>query len=108
MTDSTGRITPGDLSRVRKRHPHIPQDALFDDLPERVAKASEERPRTQRSIAWAPCPECKSKLIGLLAVTADTFQFRPHNRKVGRVTIPCSGSGQMYDGTRFDSPKAVF
>lgn len=59
--------------------------------------------RAQKSIDWAVCPHHKSDglgtkggMTGLIALDNKTVAFRHHTKKVGRVTVTCPGSGQVY------------
>ncbi len=63
------------------------------------------KPHYQKSIAWATCPHhvsydvgSKEGKTGLIALDSRTLAFRPHFKKVGKITVPCPGSGLVYEG----------
>lgn len=61
----------------------------------------------QKSIKWAVCPhhvQGRKKLTGLIAINQDVLVFRDHTKKVGKHTVPCPGSGQLFEGTPSDQP----
>src|SRR5690349_17658830 len=99
------RITQAELNRIAKRHKDIPQDGLFD-LPA-TGGGTKPKVKRPRSLAFAPCPECHApgnRLTGLIAKAQDVLMFRDHTRRVGRVSLPCSGSGVVWEGDRYDVP----
>jgi len=61
---------------------------------------------TQTSIKWALCPRHNPdplrRLTGLIAIDNKTLAFRDHTKKVGKVTIPCPGSGEIWTGDTHD------
>lgn len=59
--------------------------------------------RAQKSIDYAFCPHhrhdgtgARGGMTGLIAVDSKTVAFRPHTKRVGKVTVPCPGSGQIH------------
>ena len=94
------------MAQIQKRHPNIPQDALFA-LPTNLGGGEPVVTRTQKSIKWAFCPHHVpggKKLTGLITLDQHTLVFRDHTKTVGKHTIPCPGSGQIFEGTPNDQP----
>jgi hypothetical protein len=59
---------------------------------------------TQKSIDFAKCPHHVSDgtgrnegLTGLVARDRDTLVFRDHTKRVGKTTVPCPGSGLVWE-----------
>lgn len=59
--------------------------------------------RAQKSVDWAHCPHhrhdgvgAKGGMTGLVALDNKTLVFRDHSKKVGKVAVPCPGSGQIH------------
>lgn len=99
------RIQVGELSRVRDRSKGIDQDALPLDVDPSDLGGGEDvvTSRAQKSIDWAHCPHhrhdgagAKGGMTGLIALDNKTLAFRDHSKKVGKVTVPCPGSGLIY------------
>lgn len=93
-----------DITRVAKRHTDIPQDALpFKVDPTSGGGEDVVKNRAQKSIDWAHCPHhrhdgvgAKGGMTGLVALDNKTLAYRDHTKKVGKVTVPCPGSGLVY------------
>lgn len=105
--NDTPRVTPAELKRIAKRHGDIPQDGLFDS-PTPLTKTT-RKAKTLPSLAFAPCPQCHApgnRLIGLIAHTEDAVIFRDHRRRVGKISMPCSGSGLVWEGQRYEDAEA--
>ena len=99
-----GKVTPGDIAKVRKRHPNIEQEGLFDG-PEPKRPAKSRTAAGPRSVAYAPCPEHPiGSMVGLVLTGVDTYAFRDHSRRIGKVTVPCMAPAREYDGRRFAKP----
>lgn len=98
------RLSSGDLSRVRDKFADLPQDALPLEVDPTSGGGEETvKNRNQESIDWAFCPRhrhdglgAKGGMTGLVAIDNKTVAFRAHTKKVGKVTVPCPGSGQIH------------
>jgi hypothetical protein len=105
------RISTGELSRIRDKTRDLEQDALplHDDPAANGGGDEAVKNRTQKSIDYAECPHHKhdgsgprAGMTGLIAIDNKTVAFRPHSKKVGKVTIPCPGSGVIYERKGLD------
>lgn len=98
-----------DTQRIARRHPDIPQDALFPPPPARWPGGSQpqqnndERRKRQKSVRTATCPKCqlsngKTK-IGVISIYDQQMKryrevFRDHDKFTRNGTrIHCTGSG---------------
>lgn len=84
-----------DLAAIRARHDNIPQDALPLDIPDTGARMTDSR--TEKSVAQALCPwhtdRGDEQTTGLIRGSTGLV-FREHNKRVGRTTVRCPGSGR--------------
>lgn len=99
-------LSPGELAKIRRRHNDIPQEALFDP-PALTSDRKPKRDKQPKSIAYATCPEhVGERKTGLITgPELGTVIFRDHTRKVGKVSMHCAGSGRVWDGDQYDTPK---
>lgn len=89
-----------DLERIRRRHPNIPQDPLFE-MPEDTSSGNidGEKTRKIKSTRTAFCPHCcgpnqSNEKIGVIRVSTTREVFRDHDKfTVNGRRIPCLGSG---------------
>lgn len=86
-----------DYERIRRRHPHIEQDPLFEMPAD--AGSQQEKQKSIKSIRTAECPQCcgpnlSNKKIGVIRGALGSEIFRDHDKfTVGGRRIPCLGSG---------------
>ncbi|VXB82660.1 hypothetical protein [Aeromicrobium sp. 9AM] len=63
--------------------------------------------RPLKSVAWARCPNHvpggKNQLTGLVHDNGQLV-FRDHTKRVGKQTVPCPGSGQVWTGDTREGP----
>lgn len=97
--------TDPDRDRIARRHPDIPQDALFPPPPSGHDIGSKrnkggEKTAPQKPIRQARCPHCwrSNKSVGVVrravSPTKTIDVFKDHTKAVGNARVPCSGSGQ--------------
>lgn len=85
------------FAAVRRRHPHIEQDPLPLDLPQRPGGAEPTKGKGPASVRFAPCPQCHAdKPVGVVRLPDGSEVFREHNKVLARGRrIRCSGSGEV-------------
>lgn len=92
-----------DLEIVASRHPDIPQDALPGIASAAHAPASSAADvRPTKSVDFAVCPAHELDVTqrnegktGLIRTADGHVVFRDHTKRLGSVSVPCSGSGTV-------------
>lgn len=94
---TTAWISDAELTKVRRRHEAIDQDALVEVDAAPSDKAQPPKPPSIRSVRWDYCPShVGQKKTGLVPGDGEKLVFRPHSKWVGKFRIECPGSGSLW------------